>query len=102
MEIGKEEHWEKEGIAYAKKSHDNAYFSGFHRGRHKLRDTYVNSKWLILDPSKINDIKLAAEDPCINCENRSNYLKIGCTKNPKECKLKQKQFLAIELLTYFK
>lgn len=101
MEKGIEKYWKEHGINYAKRAHDEAYFAGFHRGRHKLRDTYVNSKWLILNPNKLTDIKFAAEDPCLNCINRADYLKIGCKADPKKCELKQKQFLAIELLTYF-
>lgn len=101
MEKGREEYWKQHGIKYAKRAHDEAYFAGFHHGRHKQREQYVQSGWLILDPSKIDEIKYAAENPCEGCKNRVDYLKIGCKEDPTRCDLKQKQMLAIELLTYF-
>jgi len=101
MEKGREEYWKEHGINYAKRAHDEAYFAGFHRGRHKQRENWVNSGWIQIIPDKLKEVKLAANDPCTNCINRADYLKIGCKGDPKKCALKQKQFLAIEILTYF-
>lgn len=100
MKEGREEYWKEHGINYAKKAYDEAYFAGFHRGRHKQREKWANSGWIQIIPDKLEEIKFAANDPCINCVNRADYLKIGCKVDPKECGLKQKQFLAIEILTY--
>lgn len=100
MEKDREIHWNENGIKDAKRLHDNAFFSGFHSGRHKQRQEWANSGWVQIIPEKLNEVKQAALNPCINCSNRADYLKIGCKADPKKCSLKQKQILAIELLTY--
>lgn len=100
MKEGREQYWKDHGINYAKKAYDEAYLAGFHNGRHKQRERWANSGWIQITPDKLEEIKFAANDPCINCINRADYLKIGCKVDPKECDLKQKQFLAIEILTY--
>ena len=47
-------------------------------------------------------LEYKCQDPCVNCAERADYLKIGCKANPKECKLKQEQLRAIEVRTWFK
>lgn len=101
MENSREQYWKEYGINYAKKAYDDAYVAGYHNGRHEQREKWVNSEWIQIIPDKLNDIKLAAQDPCQNCVHRADYLKIGCNDNPKTCLLKQEQELAIEILTYF-
>ena len=38
MKQGQDEHWANEGFKTARRLHDDAYFAGFHRGRHKERE----------------------------------------------------------------
>ena len=101
MKKGQEEHWNQEGYKHARQLHDSAYFSGFHRGRHKEREELVNSGWLIIDPNKKKELENALEDPCKYCENYTKEYKIGCNSDPKTCERKQKQFLALEIKSYF-
>lgn len=102
MESGKQKDWEQNGIKYAKRAHDEAYFAGFHRGRQKQREKWVNCGWLQVNPLKEKELQEALRNPCDNCVNRADYLKIGCKSDPKQCELKQRQNLAIEIATYFK
>ena len=102
MKKGQEEHWNREGFKDARHLHDEAYFAGFHLGRHKEREMLVNCGWLQINPDKKEEIQKALEDPCKYCEHYTKEYKIGCTNDPKKCERKQLQFNAIEVMTYFK
>lgn len=101
MKEGQEKYWNEQGLKNTKKLLDNAYASGFHHGRHKERDMLSKSGYLQIKPEKLEELKLLIESPCINCVNRSYDLKVGCTKDLNKCPLKQQQFAAIEIYTYF-
>jgi len=101
MKQGQDEHWVNEGVKTARRLHDDAYFAGFHRGRHKERESLVNSGWLIINPEKREEINKALEDPCIYCNHYTKEYKIGCTKDTKTCTKKQKHILANEINLYF-
>lgn len=77
------------------------YMRAYHDGRHAERDRLVKDNYLIIDPNKLNELEEKCQDPCDNCSERADYLKIGCKANPKECKLKQEQLRAIEIRTWF-
>ena len=101
MKKGQEEHWNEHSIKDAKRLHNEAYFAGFHHGRHKERDMLVKSGYLQIRPEKMEELKSVMNNPCAGCVNRTEDLKIGCLIDPKKCPLKQKQLDAIEIFTYF-
>lgn len=78
------------------------YMRAYHDGRHAERDRLVKDGYLIINPEKIKELEQKCQDPCIGCSERTDYLKIGCKANPKECKLKQEQLRAMEVRTWFK
>jgi len=80
----------------------NIYMRGYHDGRHAERDKLVKGDYLIINPEKINELNEKCQNPCNGCEFKSDYLKIGCNNNPKECQKKQEQLRALEILTWFK
>lgn len=86
----------------AKKLLTEIYMRAYHDGRHAERDRLLKGDFLIIDPHRFEDLKYQAKNPCEDCAERADYLKIGCKANPKECELKQKQFRALEILTHFK
>ena len=78
------------------------YMRAYHDGRHAERDNLRKDGFLIIDPEKINELEKRCIDPCLTCDKRADNLKIGCSANPNKCKLKQDQFRAIEVRTWFK
>jgi len=78
------------------------YMKAYHDGRHIERDRLVKDGYLIIDPNKFDELNNKCQDPCDSCEFKSDYLKIGCSNNPKECQKKQEQLRAIEVRTWFK
>lgn len=78
------------------------YMRAYHDGRHAERDRLVKDGYLIIDPNKFDELNSKCQDPCNNCKYKSDYLKIGCNNNPKECKKKQEQLRAMEIMAWFK
>ena len=77
------------------------YMRAYHDGRHAERDRLVKDGYLIINPDKLQDLKYKSQDPCVDCSERVDYLKIGCKANPKECELKQQQLRALEIMSWF-
>ncbi len=77
------------------------YMRAYHDGRHAERDRLVKDGFLIIDPERIDELKNICIDPCYNCKERVDYLKIGCKANPKECEIKQQQLRALEIMSWF-
>lgn len=77
------------------------YMRAYHDGRHAERDRLCKDGFLIIDPERIDELKNICIDPCYNCKERVDYLKIGCKANPKECELKQQQLRALEIMSWF-
>ena len=84
-----------------KKIMTNLYVKAYHDGRHAERDRLIKDGFLIINPDKKRELETLAKNPCEDCSERADYLKIGCKAYPKECKLKQKQLRALEILTHF-
>lgn len=84
-----------------KKIMTNLYMKAYHDGRHTERDRLIKDGFLIINPDKKRELETLAKNPCEGCSERADYLKIGCKANPKECKFKQKQLRALEILTHF-
>ena len=78
------------------------YMRAYHDGRHAERDRLVKGGYLIINPEKFNELDNKCQDPCDGCEFKSDYLKIGCSNNPKECQKKQEQLRVMEIMTWFK
>jgi len=93
---------ETEYTSKMKRIMTDLYMRAYHDGRHAERDRLVKDGYLIIDPNKLNELEWKCQDPCTNCIERADYLKIGCKANPKECKLKQEQLRAMEVRTWFK
>jgi len=77
------------------------YMKAYHEGRHAERYNLRKDGFLIIDPERIDELKNRCIDPCLNCDKRADYLKIGCKENPKECKIKQQQLRALEIMSWF-
>ena len=77
------------------------YMRAYHDGRHAERDRLVKDGYLIINPDKLQDLEYKSQDPCVGCAERTDYLKIGCKANPKECELKQQQLRALEIISWF-
>lgn len=106
MQKSRDNHWKEVKDSY-KKLHDEAYFVGFHRGRHKERDKLVNCGWLMINPEKREEFERALASPCVGCKYHANErlnsyeLKIGCLKDPTKCPDMQRNLLAHEVKQYF-
>lgn len=85
-----------------KKIMTNLYMKAYHDGRHAERNKLIKDGFLIIDPNKVDELRRQSMNPCESCSKKADYLKIGCTTNPQECELKQKQLRAIEILNHFK
>lgn len=96
-----EKYWNEHGIKYAKKVNDEAFFAGYHIGRHKCREKLAQSGWLIIDPNKREEFEKCLEDPCKYCEHYTLEYRKGCNLDPQQCEIKQKQILAQEIKLYF-
>ena len=77
------------------------YMRAYHDGRHAERDRLCKDGFLIIDSERIDELKNICIDPCYNCKERVDYLKIGCKANPKECEIKQQQLRALEIMSWF-
>lgn len=84
--------------SYIDKALHMQYMDGYHDGRRTERAKLAKSKWLVVKDK--DEVRKAALDPCANCMDRTDLLKIGCMRKS-TCEPKKKQLLALEILEYF-
>lgn len=80
----------------------DAYISGWHEGRHYDRDKWSKCEYLIIDPSRIQEIEEKLKDyPCKNCASATEDLKIGCYTGKTVCQKFQNYLFLQELVYHF-
>lgn len=84
--------------SYVDKALQMQYMDGYHDGRHTERAKLAGSGWLVVKDK--DEVRKAALDPCADCMDRTDMLKIGCMRKS-TCEDKKRQLLALEILEYF-
>lgn len=82
-----------------RKIHDEAYAIGFNAGRKSYREALKRYASEFVEFKKWKIDKFLKDNPCDNCNWKSNMVKTGCSYSmtPKKCEKKQKYLTVLEI-----